>query len=62
MTAENDALQVDGAAPETVKPLDVVAMPAGKSQLITNSGKTDLIFLCVSTTRHREGVFVNLGG
>lgn len=55
-------VEVDGGAPQPVKPLDVVAIPAGKSQRITNAGKTDLVFLCVCTPRFRAEAHVNLEG
>lgn len=55
-------VEVDGGAPEPVKPLDVIAIPAGKSQRITNSGKTDLVFLCICTPRFRAESYVKLGG
>ena len=53
-------VEVDGGAPEAVKPLDVVAIPAGKSQRITNSGKSDLVFLCVCTPRFRQEAYVEV--
>lgn len=55
-------VEVDGSAPQPVKPLDVVAIPAGKSQRITNSGRTDLVFLCVCTPRFRVEAYENLEG
>ena len=36
-------------APEKVGPGDIVAIPAGVPQQITNDGGTDLIFYCVCT-------------
>jgi mannose-6-phosphate isomerase-like protein (cupin superfamily) len=57
----NGLVELDGGAPESVKPLDVVAIPAGKSQRITNCGTTDLIFLCVCTPRFRAEFYVDLG-
>lgn len=44
-------VEIDGDKPKTVGPLDVVAIPAGASQKITNIGGTDLVFLCVCTPR-----------
>ena len=44
-------VEVDGTAPTVVRPLDVVAIPAGVSQRIANTGDTDLVFLCVCTPR-----------
>ena len=53
-------IAVGGGASEPVKPLDVVTIPAGKSQRISNSGKADLVFLCVCTPRFRAEAYVNL--
>lgn len=53
-------VEVDGDTPQPVKPLDVVAIPAGKSQRITNAGRTDLVFLCVCTPRFRAEAYVKL--
>ncbi|MCB0655077.1 MAG: cupin domain-containing protein [Saprospiraceae bacterium] len=36
---------------ETVKPGDVVHLAAGIPQCITNTGSTDLLFLCICTPR-----------
>jgi hypothetical protein len=40
---------------------DVVAIPAGKLQRITNAGTTDMIFLCVCTPRFQAEFYVDLG-
>ena len=37
--------------PQTVRELDVVNIPAGVSQSISNTARTDLIFLCICTPR-----------
>jgi mannose-6-phosphate isomerase-like protein (cupin superfamily) len=37
--------------PQTVRELDVVNIPAGVPQSISNTARTDLIFLCVCTPR-----------
>ncbi len=42
-------VQVGGLEPEEVGPGDVVLIPAGVRQRITNIGSTDLIFYCVCT-------------
>ena len=44
----------------TVAPLDIVHIPAGVSQRITNTGKADLIFLCICTPPFTPDVYVNL--
>jgi len=43
-----------------VTPLDVVRIPAGISQRITNTGKSDLVFLCICSPRFTPDVYVNL--
>jgi mannose-6-phosphate isomerase-like protein (cupin superfamily) len=47
-------VEIEGGAPLVVAPLDVISIPAGASQRITNTGMTDLIFLCVCTPRFRR--------
>lgn len=43
-----------GSAPAmVVRPLDVVTIPADTAQRITNTGTSDLTFLCVCTPRFR---------
>ena len=37
--------------PQTIGALDVVHIPAGISQSISNAAQTDLIFLCICTPR-----------
>lgn len=44
-------LHIEGLADENVAPGDVVSIPAGVAQSITNSGTNDLIFLCICTPR-----------
>ena len=48
------AVEIDGCDPITVLPFDVVNIPPGVSQRITNTGSSDLIFLCVCTPRFRR--------
>lgn len=52
--AGEGAVEIDGKAPVAVTPLDVVRIPAGTSQRITNTGHVDLLFLCVCTPRFRQ--------
>jgi mannose-6-phosphate isomerase-like protein (cupin superfamily) len=53
-------VEVDGAAPERVKRFDVVQIPAGVSQRITNAGRGDLILLCICTPRFKPSRYLNL--
>jgi mannose-6-phosphate isomerase-like protein (cupin superfamily) len=48
------AVEVGGAPPTPVRSLDVVSIPAGATQRITNTGSGDLVFLCVCTPRFRR--------
>ena len=41
----------------TVKPGDLVRIPAGQSQRITNTGPEDLVFLCICTPRFRQEAY-----
>lgn len=43
--------QVGDSAPVEVRPGDVVIIPSGIPQRISNSGKDDLVFLCICTPR-----------
>ena len=51
--------EVDGTTYE-VYPGDVVAIPAGAAQRITNMGDTDLIFLCICQPRFVPECYTNL--
>ena len=44
-------VHVGESAPERVGPGDVVIIPAGKTQQITNAGDTDLVFYCICSPR-----------
>jgi len=44
-------VSVGDQPPQTVRELDVVNIPAGVSQSISNTARTDLIFLCICTPR-----------
>ena len=44
-------MEVEGEAPFDVSAGDSVAIPAGASQRITNTGSSDLVFHCICTPR-----------
>jgi mannose-6-phosphate isomerase-like protein (cupin superfamily) len=44
-------VHVEGLADQAVVPGDVVVIPAGAGQSISNIGSEDLLFLCVCTPR-----------
>lgn len=49
-----------GASQELVVPGDVVIIPAGESQQITNTGDCDLVFYCVCTPRFAPDCYESL--
>lgn len=55
-------VEVGDDEPVTVQPLDVVTIPAGVSQRITNLGDRDLIFLCICTPRFMPDCYVDEEG
>jgi mannose-6-phosphate isomerase-like protein (cupin superfamily) len=53
------SVEIAGGPPIAVRPLDVVTIAAGASQRITNTGTSDLVFLCVCTPRFRPERYRN---
>ena len=53
-------VEVEGLAPAAVTAGDVVRIPAGTAQRITNTGPTDLVFYAVCSPRFRASCYVNL--
>lgn len=47
----NGLVEIGDEPARSVGPMDVVTIPADTRQRITNTGKADLIFLCVCTPR-----------
>lgn len=45
-----------------VRPLDVVVIPAGAPQRITNIGESDLLLLAVCTPLFRKEVYIDISG
>ena len=54
------AVEVDGQAPAAVAAMDVVTIPANRSQRICNTGDSDLVFLCVCTPRFDGEKYIQL--
>jgi mannose-6-phosphate isomerase-like protein (cupin superfamily) len=48
-------VELGGRPPEAVGPGDVVLIPPGREQRITNSGDEDLVFLALCTPRFQDG-------
>lgn len=53
-------VEVGGNKSLPVEKKDVVFIPAGVSQRITNIGKDDLFFLCVCTPRFYPECYINM--
>ena len=53
MTSGQGTVEVGDATPESVGPGDIVEIPAGTPQRITNDGTDDLVFLCLCLPRFR---------
>ncbi len=53
-------VEVGGGAPERVAAGNVVVIPAGASQRITNTGNVDLVFLALCTPRFRPQNYANV--
>ena len=52
-------VKVGNLPPTEVAAGDVVVIPAGVSQKITNTGKTDLLFHCICTPRFTQDCYCN---
>ena len=57
ITAGEGMITFSGLEPTQVSIGDVIVIPAGTSQKITNTGKTDLEFYCVCTPRFSEACY-----
>jgi mannose-6-phosphate isomerase-like protein (cupin superfamily) len=57
ITAGEGKVSFSGLDPATVSVGDVIVIPAGASQKITNTGQTDLVFYCVCTPRFTEACY-----
>lgn len=53
-------VEVGDLAPQDVGPGDVVLIPPGVPQRITNTGSTDLIFYCVCTPPFQQSAYRQL--
>lgn len=51
ITSGRGRMEIEGLEPTDVTPGDVVVIPAGLHQRITNTGSDDLVFYCVCTPR-----------
>lgn len=53
-------MDTGAGAPLSVRPGDLVDIPAGAAQRICNTGGTDLVFLCVCTPRFTPTGYTDL--
>ena len=53
-------VEINHQNPVKVKVLDVVTIPQGQAQKITNTGTKTLIFLCICTPRFEQDNYINL--
>ena len=56
--AGEGVVEIAGDPPTPVRALDVAVIPAGVPQRITNTGQSDLVFLCVCTPRFEPDHYV----
>ena len=59
ITSGEGQVDVGDLKPVKVSAGDVVIIPAGNSQRITNIGKTDLVFFCICTPRFTADCYCN---
>ncbi len=52
-------VEIDGGPTTLVRPLDVVYIPQGAAQRITNTADDDLIFLAICTPRFRPENYID---
>jgi mannose-6-phosphate isomerase-like protein (cupin superfamily) len=57
VTAGEGKVTFSGLEPTNVSVGDVIVIPAGASQKITNIGLTDLVFYCICTPRFTEDCY-----
>ena len=57
ITAGEGKVTFSDLEPTVVSVGDVIVIPAGASQKITNTGQTDLVFYCVCTPRFTEDCY-----
>jgi len=60
LTQGTGAVEVDGGKLTAVGPGDIVEIPAGVSQRISNTGEDDLVFYCVCLPRFTPDCYVSL--
>jgi len=59
VTRGKGVVNIGDLQPTQIGTGDVVVIPAGTSQKITNIGKTDLVFSCICTPRFTSEIYCN---
>ena len=59
ITRGKGVVNIGNLPPTKISAGDVVVIPAGTSQRITNIGKKDLVFSCICTPRFTSECYVN---
>ena len=59
--AGHGRVEVEGLAPDVVSVGDLVYIPPGCHQRITNTGRDDLVFLAICTPRFVSEAYVHVG-
>ena len=62
ITQGRGRMEVEGLKPADVGPGDIVVIPKGRSQRITNISDRDLVFYCVCTPRFEPEHYRDLEG
>jgi len=62
ITRGRGRVNVEGLDAADVAPGDVVVIPAGRTQQITNTGESDLVFYCVCTPRFEQRHYHDVEG
>ena len=60
IAAGTGLMEIGKVGPEAVEAGDVVLVPAGVPQRVTNTGQMDLIFYCVCTPRFQPSAYRQL--
>lgn len=60
ITSGSGRVEVSDLSPQNVGPGDVVLIPAGERQRISNTGSEDLVFLAICSPRFTEAAYVDI--
>ncbi len=60
VTEGTGLVEIAGEEPTPLGPGDLAFIPAGASQRITNTGRTDLVFYCICTPPFEPDAYIDL--